>query len=253
MCGSIVLFDNGRVEITLREVLFSVLIAGLMALAGFFIAGSIESHVVESTLKYRQAAQISSTNEFVHAMRTDAGYAFVEGEFKTVSPVKSPYIEGDWLRIREATQHWTMHVRHYTTSDGKGHVCHHTRVYHSWDTVSVENFHTGSVEFCGAKFKYDKFDYSLVPDSVREIHRLGPTDRIVVTCAAPSFKASIFAKLANKTVGEQPTIYMDTTIDKLYEDLTTSYAVAVFWTVWVLLAVALVSAFCILDNYWLND
>lgn len=157
-----VLIDFGDFELTLREAIFGVAIAGVLYMLGFFCAGLIEKNVHDEQLKYRQAAQIQVQSEFAHAMKTDVGLAFVQGHFRTLDPVQYDNLPGKHLMIHACYQKYQMHTRivHYTTGTGKN-LRHHTRTEHywTWDTYKTDTKHAKQVEFCGSKFDQAAFAY----------------------------------------------------------------------------------------------
>ena len=160
----IVLFDGIDFEITLREVLFSLLIIGISSFIGFLVHSWIDKKVESSNLQYRQAVAIESQDEFRHAMDTDVGHAFVRGKVEAVTPVTNKLVKGKYLSIHVKHQKYQMHTRvvTYTTYDSKGrpHTHHRTETYWSWDTVGTSTTNSPKVVFCGSEFPYGKFHYN---------------------------------------------------------------------------------------------
>ena len=56
--NKIVLYDGIDFEITLREVMFSLLILGIFSFLGFIVHSWIDKKVDDSNLKYRQAVAL---------------------------------------------------------------------------------------------------------------------------------------------------------------------------------------------------
>jgi hypothetical protein len=245
-----------RVVVTLREAIFSVTIASVLFLAGFLISTRIEHGVNQRNLRYRQAAKIATEDGFLIGARTDIGYAFVEGEFKAVDTVSHEKLGGQWLWIMADHQRYTRHTRTvtYTTTDGKGHVHTHTRVEHywTWDTFKVEKSHSKKVSYMGVEFPYGKFDYSWVGNKYKTVDT-GLNTRIEFTSMPAKFRASAFTKLEKGTVSDGTGLRPGVHIEKLYESCTKSYAVVVFWVLWILLMAAAVVGFVVLDNRWIED
>ena len=252
MRKSIVLFDFYDWEITLREVVFSVLIIGIMGFLGFLIAQEIEKREYDSTLKYRQAPALETNDDFQHAMRTDFGDVFAHGLFQAKDTVRYEHIDGEYLYIHIAKQEYRMHTQHYTTRDSKGHVHHHTRHYWSWDTISTDTMHSKRVVFCGVTFPYDKFGYGHIPENSKIYKAHGWSNRREVIKTMPTeFSATIFANVKNNTISEKTTL-MTIGIEDYRMDLTATFGSVVFWVMWVVLTIILLVGFYHIDNEWLE-
>lgn len=239
--------------VTLREVIFSILIIGILGSIGFYAASSIEKKVMDSQLAYRQAVQISDTNEFAHAMATDVGMALVEGDFKTLDPVSHEKCNGKWLKITADYQEYRMHVQHYTTTDSKGRTHHHTRTYWSWDTYDVKRIHARDVMFCGSKFCYEQFDYGVVGAAHRQTVGNGHNHRIVFSCLPAAFHATIASDLHGNEVHGKPLLLEGYDLAKAYEHYTTSHAVLIFWCCWSVGILLVCLVFYRYENEWLED
>jgi len=250
-----VLFAVGEWEVTVREAVFSVFIAGVMTFFGFLVSNYVEKAVHDSRLRYLQAAELASDEEFGHALRTDVGPAFCEGEFRTLDPVSYEGLAGEHLAVRADWQHYTMHTRvvHYTTGSGKN-VRHHTRTEHywTWDTRRVDRRDAKEVEFCGVRFPKGKFSYSSVrPGS--SVRRLDSDDRIVFAYWPKEFRAAAFSEFSGGTVSDGTELRPGATAPSLRAEYAESRAVAAFWCGWAWLTVAAVALFAYFDNRWLED
>ena len=245
-----------RIVVTLREAIFSVTIASALFLVGFLISTRIEHGVNQRNLRYRQAAKIDTEDGFRVGAATDIGYAFVEGGFRALDTVSHDRLDGQWLWIMADHQRYTRHTRTvtYTTTDGKGHVQTHTRVEHywTWDTFKVEKLHSKKVSYMGAEFPYGKFGYSYVERRYKTVGT-GLNTRIEFTFMPTRFRASAFTELKNGTVSNGTELRQGETIDELYDSMTKSYDVQLFWFFWVALMVAAVFAFVAIDNRWIED
>ena len=80
-------FQFDTFEITLREIIASVVIVGLMFLIGFTISGNIDNYIMDQNEEYNRAAKIESNDMFQYGMETDLGNAFVYGKIKPFSLV----------------------------------------------------------------------------------------------------------------------------------------------------------------------
>ena len=246
----------GDVEITIREAIFSITIASMLFLVGFLISTAIEHSVNRSTLKYRQAAQIfESPDEFSHAVRTDLGFAFAEGDFVTEDAVSDSRIEGEHLEMVKTFQKYQMHTRvvHYYTGTGKTRRC-HKRVerYWTWDTYSVERVKAKRCKFLGYRLPVEKFDLSDVPSSSKTVPN-GFQKRIVFMVRPKEFNCTIFSELKDGTISDKTRLWYKKAIPEAYERETSSHATAVFWTAWSLFMAIVIIAFVAHRNDWLED
>lgn len=250
-----VLFDAGEWELTVREAIFSLAIAGAMTAAGFFVASAIDKSVRDGQLRYRQAAELLSDSEFEHAMRTDVGDAFASGRFETLDPVSYEGIGGKYLDITADYQHYTMHTRvvHYTTGSGKTRQ-HHTRIEHywTWDTTKVDRRSAKRVRWCGQEFPKGKFSYSRVGSASRTLSK-GSHDRIVFSLRPVEFDASAFSAFAGGTVSDGTELRPGVSTASLRADLVEDHSVGWFWAGWAFLTCLAVFGFVYLDNRWLED
>ena len=253
----IVLFDGIDWEITLREVLFSMLILGIFSFLGFLVHSWIDKKVDDSTLKYRQAVAIESPEEFRHAMDTDVGHAFVRGKLEAVTPVTNKLVKGEYLRIEVRHQKYQMHTRvvTYTTYDSKGrpHTHHRTETYWSWDTKWTSETNSPMVKFCGSEFKYNKFNYGCAREEETVVGGgLFKNERDLVYTTKDGFTGTIFADLRDK--GFKGTADMvGANIEKYRERLSDcAWPYVLFWVIWIILTVGAIVLFYIIDNEWLE-
>ena len=253
----IVLFDGIDWEITLREVLFSLLILGIFSFLGFLVHSWIDKKVDDATLKYRQAVAIESPDEFRHAMDTDVGHAFVRGKLEAVTPVTNKLVKGEYLRIEVRHQKYQMHTRvvTYTTYDSKGrpHVHHRTETYWSWDTKWTSTTNSPKVVFCGSEFPYGKFNYNCARTEETIVGGgLFKYERDVVYTTKDGFTGTMFGDLRNGSFeGTVDLVGMD--IGKYREKETKVVGpYMMFWFVWVIMTVGAIVMFYIIDNEWLE-
>lgn len=254
----VVLFEGVGWEITLREVLFSFLILGVWTFLGFMVNSWIDKKVDDSTLKYRQAVAIESSDEFRHAMDTDVGHAFVRGKLEAVSPVTSKLVDGEYLSIHVKHQKYQMHTRvvTYTTYDSKGrpHVHHRTETYWSWDTKWTSTTNSPMVVFCGSEFPYDKFHYNCANTEKTIVGGgLFKNERDVVYTTKDGFTGTMFGDLRNGSFeGKASLVGMG--MEEYRKSKTTGYACyyVLFWAAWTILVAGSLFLFYRLENGWLE-
>ena len=241
-------------DITLREVVFSILIVGLMGFIGFLVSQHVEKTIYDKTLKYRQAPSIESDDQFAHALNTDVGDIFANGKFNAKDTVTYKHVDGEHLCIRIVKQEYRMHTEHYTTRDSKGRVHRHVRHYWSWDTISTKKLHSKEVMFCGVTFPYEKFCYGQIGEN-ETIYKesFWKNTREVIYTTSNKFNATIFGNARNGTLHGNSISLMRCGIEEYRKRLTTSHFVPIFWLIWVLGTILVVVAFYYFENNWLED
>lgn len=253
----IVLFDGIDWEITLREVLFSLLILGIFSFLGFLVYSWIDKTVDDSTLKYRQAVAIESPEEFRHAMNTDVGHAFVRGKLEAVTPVTSKLVDGEYLSIHVKHQKYQMHTRvvTYTTYDSKGrpHTHYRTETYWSWDTKWTSTTNSPKVVFCGSEFPYDKFNYNCARTEKTIVGGgLFKSERDVVYITKDGFTGTMFGDLRNGSFEGKASLVRKGIEEYRENETKCAWPYVLFWLVWVIMTVGAIVLFYIIDNEWLE-
>lgn len=253
----IILFEGNDWSLTLREAIFSVLIAGIMTAVGFLISSSIANHVHNSQLKYKQALQIDkSLEQFAWALKTDVGHAFVEGRLEVLDPVEHKDLDGKWSIIEAAHQMYQRHTRvvHYTTHDSKGRARVRTRTetYWSWDTVSCDHLKSKKAKFLGVDFELSRFEIIGI-HWTRKTVKTGINRRTVFNAAPTSMNGTAFTKLESRNISHGTSFWVGQHIKECFKNCTESCLVEVFWVFWIMFTVVVIAAFFIIDNKWLED
>lgn len=253
---SIVIFDACSWEITLRELIFSFLIVGVMAVVGYLISDAIKRSVHNNQLKYKQAIQIDNRPEqFAWAIDTDVGNAFANGPLKTIDPVKHEKLNGSWMKLVAKHQKYQMHTRvvtYTTTVNGKPRTRTRTETYWSWDTFKREIKTATTVSFLGVDIPYRKFSFIDSSDK-RFTVSTGHNRRIVFVCTPTEMSGTIFTTIANKQISDNTPFYVSWNIDRTYKHYTNSCSVMIFWICWIALIIGILSIYFVAENNWLED
>lgn len=252
----IVLFEGEGWDLTLRELIFSILILGCLFTIGFFVSGVIEQKVNDKNLRYNQAVALQSNDEFRHAIDTDVGHLFANGMLVADKPVRNKHLDGEWMWVEVEHQKHQMHTRTvaYTVTDSKGrsHTSYRTETYWSWDTVGRSSSRSPTVTYCGVQFPYDKFNYNSVPvDTTR--HSTGLNQRDVVHVMPKTFNATVFAEAKGGDLSGSGICLSRLSIEEYRKDLTDSFALPIFWVLWSVLVVGVLAMFYLHGNEWLED
>lgn len=242
-------FDFGNFEITFREILASISIIAVMLLIGFVISGKISQIQSDRNAKYNKAVKIESADLFRYGMDTNVGNAFVHGDLKAVDTVTYPEIGGEYMYAEKVEEHYNMHTRTYTTSDGKGHTTTHTEIYWSWDYAGSEDMQCKEVSFCGVVFDSNKIklpsaDYI---DTIKESSHV----RYKYYGTKTKYTGTIFTKLKDKTISDGTSFY-ELSVEETKDLLETNSGVVIFWIIWIIVMVLAVFGFYYIDNEWLE-
>jgi len=229
-----------------REIIVTICIIGIMILLGFCIYNKIVTASLDSDEKYNMAIQINNDAEqFEYGMRTNIGYAFVQGDIKAKDTVdwKEDEIDGEYIYIEKEHEHYTMHTRR--VKSGK---TWHTQIYYTWDHVSTERKYNKQVYFCNNLFDSEKFEFS---NKEQVGYNKKGNNRWFYRAIPKEFSGTIFTKLENNTINDRNTFYDNCDIVNLKEYCTTHHN-WLFWVCWIPFIGLLVGLFCYAENNWLD-
>ena len=247
----ITVFDG--IEITLREVLVSIIIVLLMAAAGFMISEKISSKLDERNEEYEQAVKIENDRElFEYGMRTNVGNAFVSGTLKTLDPVSLPEIDGEYSSITKTKEEYTKHTKTVTDYDENGEVeGYHEEVYYTWDAVGHENYYATKISFLDVEFDYGKIEFP--EQSYLTTIKVSSDVRYAYRVCETEFNGTIYTKLGDNTITRADFYNNQDTSEAFETACNRSKArLIVFWIIWIVLIGAAVFGFVSFDNDWIE-
>lgn len=241
-------------NVTKREVLFSIVIICAMLIIGIIIAGNINDAVMEKQQEYITALQINNDKDlFEYGMRTNVGNAFVYGELKAVDTVTFDEIGGEYSYVKKVKEEYTRHTRTVTktrTVNGKTETYTETEVYWTWDEVDSWYKHSEKITFLDVEFDYGKIDfpYRSYIDTLDGCYHIR-----YVYYGAPTYSiGTIYTKLANGTIPES-SMHHNRTIEETLGSAMRDGSVIGFWIGWVFLTGGVIYGFYYIDNRWLED
>lgn len=249
-----VLYECCDFEITLRELLFSLIIVLCMMTMGFLISEKISSRADEKNQEYEQAAKIDGDKDlFEYAMRTNAGNAFVYGILKAEDPVSLPEIDGQYAYICKTRQEYRNHTRVVTDYDEDGTLCGtHEETYYSWDTVGHTEYSCTEISFLNHKFSYGTIPFP-ADQLIEEIMESNDVRYLYSVCST-EYEGTVYGRLADSTISKATFIKgMDINEAIEYKCSMSQVEVIIFWVIWIILIGGAVFGFCYLDNRWIED
>lgn len=240
-------------EITKREVIFSIAIICVMLISGIVLSDKLNDSLMEQYQKYNTALQINDDSDlFKYGMRTNVGNAFVHGELRAVDPVTFPEIDGVYGSVTRVTERYTMHTRVVTktrTVNGKTQTYTETETYWTWDKIHEDHDHASTISFLDVEFPYGTikgFSENYIT-TIKTAHDL----RDKYYGSDTSYTGTLYAVLSDGTISNT-SFYNNRQIDETIEHLETKTEIVMFWMFWIILTGAIVYGFYYLDNRWLE-
>lgn len=242
-------------EITKREILFSVIIFFMMITIGVFVNSALTDSKIQDNDTYNKALKINAEESlFKQAMNTNFGNAFVYGELSANTPVSYEDIGGEYSYIKQDTQKYTRHTRLVTrtrTVNGKTQTYTETEVYWTWDTIQIDSRHTDTYTFLGVTFPYEKFS--------PPINYIGTIDagyhlRHVYYASPAIVDGTVYTVLKDGTISDNSNFTcnsLDKTVESYIVDINSLNTV--FWVCWIVLTGIVIFAFLYYENTWLED
>lgn len=241
-------------EITKREILFSIIIFTVMVGIGLWLVNPILFPVKQKQLEIISAIQIDNdAAKFDYIGRTDVGKFLSNGTIYAYKPVNISDIPGSYMVIKKEKERYEMHTRTVTTTDSKGHT--HTRVetYWSWDHVHTDTFHSDSLEFLQKRFAYNYIDFkkhmkyhSTIKESsdIRYVYYIYPL----------SVDGCMVGNVYDKTYKDLWFI-PDYKIENVINNTDNEFIIfnILYWIIWILITGGLIIGFYYLENNWLED
>lgn len=240
-------------EITKREILFSIIIVCIMLVFGFVISDKINESVMNEQQRYNTALEINNDKDlFQYGMRTNIGNALVYGDLKAIDTVSYEELSEEYSYIKKIKERYTMHTRvvtHTTTVNGKTQTYTTIETYWTWDEVDSWYKQSQKISFLDAEFKYGtiQFPSSEYITTIRESSNI----RYVYYGTGTKFKGTLFTYLENNTINKSE-FYLNKTIDETIDYVNSNSKIALFWVIWIMLIIAAIVAFYYIDNEWLE-
>ena len=267
-----------KMDITKREVLFSVIIVFIMLFIGFFVHDKMEQKYIEDEEKYYKSLKIESNEQFDYSLKTNVGNSLLYGVCKANGSVTIPELTNEYSVVVRHIERYTKHIETKTVKDSEGNTKTVKEVTYSWDDKGDSKYEVDSYLFMGKSFKKEFFHFgegyliylnnSKVSDryqnSIRGnyiykngiyIHNEGDL-RFYYTGYPTKFTGTMFATLKNNGINSNETeFYYNQNISDVLESKSEKINTfgKSFRFFWGLLIVGVVVLFYYLDNHWLED
>lgn len=245
-------------EITKREIAFSLIILFVLCAVGFVIHDKIfDSMAVENEQYYKAVKIMDDPDLFNYILETRAGDILAHGTFKAVTPVTDAEVKGEYMYLEKVHERYTMHTRTVTTTvNGKT----STRVetYWTWDYAGSEDKGTEYFEFLSNHIWFDKSKFPKVQLRADDL-AVDSSDGYI---SDGYHKRHYFNAVKDKGTGslftdgnlENYTLYHDQTPEEIIkekEDSQNRFHL-VFWIGAVAIIAVVIGLFCYAENRWLE-
>lgn len=265
-------------EITKREILFSVIIILIMIGLGIPITYAISDNVQESNEKYYSMSVIEDQDLFNHCCETNRGDIFSIANISTKDPVSLKEINGEYAYI-----YYEYEEEHYksrqvevteTKTDSKGNTYtethYETEWYWEWDVEDTAEYKSSTLILNGIEVdsknvsgffgntKYieeenltNKEDYYY---SSGYHHYLSSHKRVSYEVVPTDQSGSCICTTKDNSVSNIK-FYRDKDPNELKESCIESPVprIVIFWVGWIILTAIIVYGFYYFDNKWLES
>jgi hypothetical protein len=264
----------GKVDITKRESLASIVIVAVMLSIGFMISYTIQSNISESNEMYMKALKIYDQDIFDYSYNTGIGNVFANVTVKAVDPQYVYDLREKYMYIERVHEHYTMHERTIVETHGSGkHTYTTTRIeyYWTWDYNGSEEYKSkyvllNNIKIDGSRISgyptQSHIDLSKenISKSVFQIINCyvyeGLSDRYYYDVVPLYYTGASFVNLSPGIINNGNTISISSGInaDELYNRTISdaSSRILLFWIIWSLAIILAVAYFVFLNNDWLN-
>lgn len=241
------------IEITLREMLVSIVIILIMIGLGFMLAEKIHDAASSESEKYFKSLKVNNDPElFNYSLRTEVGYMTSQGTFKANEPVSDKLIKGKYFSIIKDEEHYVMKTRTVTYTDSKGETRTKTETYWEWDWVDRKKSNTKSFSYLGKDFKYNKIKFK--NHSHKKTVKTSSHVRFQIYVIPKEFNGTLFSKAEGKTINDN-VLYEGKSIKdvmKQKENAAENYVTG-FWIAWIFLIILVTVVFVALENRYINN
>lgn len=242
-------------QVTKREILISIIIFLILICIGFFISELIENAVIEDNEKYYKALKINNDeNMFNYAIKTNIGYALIQGKIEAIDGVSFEGVEGKYFKIRKVEEHYTMHTRQVAHTRKVGNTTttyYTTEIYYSWDFVDEEEKHIEKFKFLGVEFKYDTIKFT--NEKYLKTEKISSDKRYKYYAIPATFEGTLFTYINKNTINENK-FYINNTIENLIKEKDNSIRNMniLFWFIWTCIMIAAIIGYISLENKYLE-
>lgn len=142
------------IEVTPREIIFSIIILCFMIGIGIFFNQKISEYNSNDDMKYKTSVRVSNKADFDYVLSTQEGRILVQAPFQAVRGVQFREMKGSYLAVDRYREEYKRHEDTYT--DSKGHT--HTHTYWKWDPAGTDTLEAQRVSVYNKEYPTTKFE-----------------------------------------------------------------------------------------------
>ena len=231
-------------EITKREIIFSMVILSLFIIIGITIDTIINNRHNDKIAEYTKAVQIQNQELFQYALDTNIGNALVEAEIKAIDTVTYEGLNDTYLMVTRDIERYTRHTRQ--VKRGK---TWHTEVYWTWYLINSETKECKEITINEIKFNRDKI---ILPSrKYIETDNFAPKLRYKYYGIDKNLQGTLFTYINDKTINNTK-VYYAKDIDHTIKTIENNSEIIVFRVFWVLFTLGSILGFYYINNNWLE-
>lgn len=240
-------------EITKREILFSVVIICVLIILGIAIGTDINNSYHDEIQRYELALKVENDpGLFQYAIRSHVGNVFASGTYSAIEPVSFEEFDGAYLEIEKVKEVYKQHTRTVTktrTVNGTIQTYTDVKTYWTWDRSWSKTLKAQAIEFLGIEVQCEDISFgdSQYIDTIYET----PHVRYKYYIIPESEYGTLFTNTLDGAVTSGQ-FYTGTGIEETIESLESFNPVVVFWIFWTMIVAGCVFAFYKLENKWIK-
>ena len=238
-----------NVEVTAREVIFSIGLICIALMLGIKISDRIDNYMSDKNAVYNKAVQINNDSiQFAYAFATNYGPTFAYGTLNAVGEASDGKVSG-FMSIRRELEEYTKHHRTVCEGEGKHRHC-HEETYWSWDHQKTDVFSVDKVNFIGKNFWFSEFPYR----DYRHYKTMscGYHLRHVYYTLPLSVTGTLFATIDNHRMNK-PEFKAGVTIENARDAYVSKHHRLYFWITYIAVIIIGIIVFVSFENDWLED
>lgn len=238
-----------NIEVTPREVIFSIGLICIALILGIKIADKIDDYMADQNAVYTKAVQINNDSlQFAYAFATNYGPTFAYGTLKAIGEASDGKVSG-FMSIRRELEEYTKHYRTVCEGEGKDRHC-HEESYWSWDHERTDMFSVEKVNFIGKDFWFSEFPYR----DYRHYKTVscGYHLRHVYYTLPLSVSGTLFATIDNHRMNK-PQFKAGVTIGNARDAYVSTHHRMYFWITYISILIIIIIIFVSFENDWLED
>ena len=261
-------------EITKRELLFSIVIIILSITIGLFVYSGLAENRREEAELYTKALKIQELEDFNYASETKVGNALVYSDCYTIESVVLPELKNEYAVIFKITEKYTKHTETYKDSNGNT----KKEITYSWDNYKQDTYNVNKIIFMDKSLSIGLFNFNLMNSEKLKLTSETVSENVLSNCNSTYYypngkyerEGNIRSRYQVIPLKFSGTMFMDFSKSEFTKDNTEFYynnnieeVIALkgdtkgftlkFCIWWIFGTIIVLFLFFVIDNKWLED